>query len=182
MGHVTWAHPIWRVALPEEKTWRCNGVWYSPWGESTARGEMSETRPGYPTLGLPEASTPHASILCPAFQLPKPIRCSFCLGYLDCILLFPTTKLSPLIKCAQKRPTANGTVPWREGSETSFTMLLRELFPLAPALVYTEQILPCFVVCPLQGTWPWYMAAVAFLSAGNSYISPADTFMDARAL
>ena len=72
------------------------------------------------TLGLPEASTPHASILCPAFQLPKPIRCSFCLGYLDCILLFPTTKLSPLIKCAQKRPTANGIVPWREDSETSF--------------------------------------------------------------
>ena len=119
MGHVTWAHPIW-VALPEEKTWRCKGGWHSPWGESTARGEMSETRSWYPTLGLPEASTPHASILHPAFQLTKPIRCSFCLAYLDCILLFPTKKLSPLIKCAQKRPSANGTVLWREDSETSF--------------------------------------------------------------
>lgn len=121
---------------------------------------------------MPEASIPHASILHPAFQLTKPTSCSFCLGY------FPTTKLSPLIKCAQNRPSANRRLSLGEKTlNHHFYTLFRELFPLAPMLVFIDKYSLLWGL-PLTRHLALIHSAVAFLSAGDSCISPADTFMD----
>ena len=72
-----------------------------PEGESAARGNMSETRSWYPTLGLPEAGIPHASIPCPAVRLPKPTRASVWASWTT-FCYFQQQKCPPLIECAQK--------------------------------------------------------------------------------